>query len=228
LHGAIDRVRNARLKSRLAGPGWYRLWPIPTGADMTRRILIIQGHPHDQGDHFCHALARAYRTGAEAAGHEVDETRIARLDFPVLTDPAEWSAQPAPEGLDAVQGQIRRADHLVIIFPLWLGTMPALVKAFFEQVLRPGFAFDEKARNGRGERLLKGKSARVIITMGMPALVFRVFFGGHGYRYLKRNILQFCGIRPVRASLVGMVAGTSPGRRDKWLKRVGRLAGKGI
>lgn len=116
--------------------------------------------------------------------------------------------------------------HLVIVYPLWLGTMPAILKAFLEQVARPGFAFaiDKRGRMTKG---LKGKSARVVITMGMPVFVYRWYFGAHSLKSLERNILGLAGIRPVRESLYGMVEGVSEARRKSWLeamRRAGRAA----
>jgi putative NADPH-quinone reductase len=121
---------------------------------------------------------------------------------------------------------IRDADHLVIFYPLWMGTMPALLKAFLEQVFRPGFAYSEKAEGKGWNRLLKGKSARIVVTMGMPALIYRWYFGAHSLRSLERNILGMCGIGPIRESLIGMVEGGNA-RREKWLDRMYALGRKG-
>ena len=103
-----------------------------------RRILITDGHPDADAARFVHALASAYAEGG--AGHDIQTVRIADLDFPVLRDPKAWMEQPAPASIAAAQKQIEWAEHLVILYPLWLGDMPALLKAFLEQVLRPGFA----------------------------------------------------------------------------------------
>jgi putative NADPH-quinone reductase len=104
------------------------------------------------------------------------------------------------------------------VYPLWLGTMPAVLKAFFEQVFRPGFAF---ALGGKAwSRRLKGKSARIVVTMGMPALVYRWYFGAHGLKSLERSILGFCGIGPIRESLFGMIEAASAAKRDKWLRTI--------
>jgi putative NADPH-quinone reductase len=136
---------------------------------MARRITIIQGHPDPAGDRFCHALADAYAAGAEAAGLEVRRVEIARLEFPLLRAQAEFEKGSPPPQVAAAQEAIRWAEHLVIVYPLWLGMMPALLKGFFEQVFRPGFAHRTDARGWQA--LLKGRSARIVVTMGMPALV---------------------------------------------------------
>ena len=121
---------------------------------------------------------------------------------------------------------IRTSDHLVLVYPLWLGTMPALMKGFLEQVFRYDFAF-EPDEKGRFDKKLKGRSARVIITMGMPALAYRFYFGAHSLRSLERNILKFSGISPVRSSLFGRVDDASATTRKQWLQQVERLGESG-
>jgi putative NADPH-quinone reductase len=109
------------------------------------------------------------------------------------------------------------------VFPLWLGTLPAVLKGFFERVLQPGFAFQSDANLSGYRPLLRGKSARVIITMGMPAMIYRFYFGAHALKMLKRNILNFVGIRPVRATLFGMIGASTPDKRRYWLAQVQQL-----
>ena len=191
-----------------------------------RRIVIIQGHPDARADHFCHALARSYRDGAIAEGHEVRTIDIARLEFPVLRSKKEWESGALPVSLALAQEEIQWAEHLLVVFPLWLGDMPALLKAFFEQVARPGFARGAGGQGGPGKKLLGGRSARVVVTMGMPAFVYRWFFAAHSVKSLERNILRFSGIAPVRRSLVGRVEG-SPPRRKRWLHRLAALGRQG-
>jgi putative NADPH-quinone reductase len=194
---------------------------------MARRISIIQGHPDASGRRLCHALADAYAGGAEDAGHEVRRVEVAGLEFALLRTQAEFETGTAPSDIEMAQEAIAWAGHLVIVYPLWLGTMPALLKGFLEQAFRPGFAFDTRPKSWSG-RPLKGRSARIVVTMGMPALVYRWYFGAHSLKSLERNILGFCGIRPIRESLFGMVEAASDARRRKWLARLraqGRRAG---
>ena len=113
------------------------------------------------------------------------------------------------------------ANHIVILYPLWLGDLPAMLKALLEQVARPGFAI-EAQDNGRYRKMLKGKSARVIVTMGMPAAAYSLFYRAHSVKSFKRNILQFVGISPVRISIIGSVGG-SEGNHGKWLRKIERL-----
>lgn len=184
---------------------------------MARRVVVIQGHPDAQTRHFCHALADEYVKGCEDGGHEVRRIEVADLDFPILRTKEEFESGRPPDSIARAQDCIEWADHLVIIYPLWHGTMPALLKAFLEQVLRPGFAFDYDESRRFPKKRLRGKSARVIVTMGMPAFAYRWFFFAHGVKALERNILGFCGIGPIKVSLIGWVEGMNEKRRMGWL-----------
>lgn len=190
---------------------------------MGARILILQGHPDCGGQHLCHALARAYADGARTAGHAVEEIAPGALDFPLLRSADEWQAGTVPPALAPSQEAIMRASHLLLVYPLWLGEMPALFKGFLEQVARPGFAIAADSRNPLRAGLLRGRSARVVVTMGMPAPVYRWFYGAHSLKSLQRNILGFSGIAPVRSTLVGGAGALAPGRVDRWCERLRRL-----
>ena len=191
-----------------------------------KQILVLNGHPDASRNHFGDALVAAYVQGATSAGHDVDVLKIAELEFPLVTSKEAWeSEQPCADVL-AAQLTLHRADHLLLVYPLWLGDMPALLKGFLEQILRPGFAFG--ALDGRlPEKKLRGKSARIVVTMGMPAFFYRWFYGAHSLKSLRRNILAFCGITPVRSTLIGRVESLGPEGRLKALaamERLGRLA----
>lgn len=195
---------------------------------MSRRIAIIQGHPDPGVNHFGHALATAYQRGAEDAGHEIKIIDVACLDFPVLQTKEAWQHDKPPEDIARAQQDITWAEHIVLFYPLWLGTMPALLKGFLEQVLRPGFAIDRSKSGKVWDKKLTGRSARVVVTMGMPAFVYRWFFHAHSLRSLERNILKFCGISPVRESLIGMVEQESDRHRKRWLEKMELLGRDGI
>lgn len=184
------------------------------------RIAIIDGHPEAGGGHFVHALADAYAEGAETR-HEVARVEVGSLDFPLLRNPGDWLEGETPPDIAAAQQAIAWAQHLVFIYPLWLGDVPAMFKGFLEQVARPGFAIGKMGR-GFPEKLLAGRSARVIVTMGMPAAFYQLYYRAHSLKSLERNILAFAGVAPVRHSVVGSVD-KSDAHRRKWLERVREL-----
>jgi putative NADPH-quinone reductase len=190
-----------------------------------RRILIIEGHPDPSPQRLCHGLAEAYREGAREAGHALRTLILGDLDIPLLASREDWESA-APEIVEACQQDLLWAEHVVVIYPLWLGDVPAVLKAFVEQVFRPGFAFDPK-RRGAGGRLTN-RSARLVVTMGMPGWFYFGWFGAHSLRSLRRNVFQFVGFRPVRTRVFGMVEGASPERRRVWLEEMTRLGRLGI
>lgn len=190
---------------------------------MSRRILVLQGHPDPSATHLGHALADAYAEGAETAGHTVRRLDVAQLDFPLLRSQHAWENEPAPESLRSAQQDIEWAQHLVVLFPLWLGDMPALLKGFLEQVARPGFAFRGERTNPFMHKGLTGRSARVVVTMGMPAAVYRWVFRAHSVKSLERNILGFVGIAPIHHTLIGGVGGLSDAASRRWLAQMRRL-----
>ncbi len=191
---------------------------------MPKRILLIQGHPDAGEPHFCHALASSYAEGAQGAGYTVRHIGLAELDFPMLRSQRDWENGNVPATLKSAQDDIGWAEHIVFFFPLWLGDMPALLKGFLEQVARPGFAFmREEGGNPFGKKGLKGRSARVVVTMGMPALVYRWYFRAHSIKSLERNILGFVGIAPVHETLIGLTANLKSPDAAKWLAKLQRL-----
>lgn len=187
---------------------------------MVKRIVVIQGHPDPDPARFCDALALAYQRGALAAGHEVLLIRAGERDIPLLRSQSDFEQGKCPETLADIQRAILHAQHIVIVFPLWLGGAPALLKALLEQVMRPGAVF-EPGRTGRWPQgRLRGISARVVVTMAMPALVYRLWYRAAGVKSLIRSILNFVGVSPVATSYIGMVAGGSPADRERWLRRM--------
>jgi putative NADPH-quinone reductase len=213
---------------------------------MSKRITIIQGHPDPRSRHFGNALAKAYGDSARAAGHEVKCIEVAKLAFPLLRSAEDFYLGTTPQDIAVAQNAIRWADHLLIVYPLWHGHFPALFHAFLEQTFRPGFAV-QGGQAGMPKKLLMGKTARIVITMGMPAPFYRWYYRAHSLKSLKCNILQFSGISPVRVTFVGgLGAGTVYGQgqplatferdypflvkartRERWLNRLGALGAKG-
>ena len=190
---------------------------------MTQRIAIIQGHPDASTAHLCHALAAAYGDSARSAGHEIRKVDVAAMDVAPLRSRTEWEADtPSAQVLQAQQ-TIQWAEHLVIFYPLWLGSMPALLKAFFEQVFRPGFAVGRDRSERVWQKRLHGRSARIVITMGMPVLVYRWYFRSHSLRTLERNILGFCGIGPFKETLIGGIGMINESKRQTWLDTLRQL-----
>lgn len=191
------------------------------------RVAIVLGHPDQAAEHYCHALADAYAEGAKRGNHDVRRIDIAALEFPLLQSQEEYDSGPTPDCLRQAQSDLLWADHYVIIYPLWMGTMPAKLKGFLEQVFRPDVVYEASDSKDAWKKLLRGKSARIVVTMGMPAPIYRWYFGAHGLRNLERNILGFVGVRPIRTTLIGMVEDISDEKRKAWIRKLQDLGVKG-
>lgn len=193
---------------------------------MTKRILIILGHPALERQSFSEALAEAYQNGAQSTGHEVQLINIARLNFDPILHEGYQGNQPPELDISAAQQKIRWAEHIVFICPMWGFMIPALLKGFFERTFTPGFAYAEKSSNHLNGGLLSGKSARIIQTMGMPGLVYRLFYQAHGAKAL-RDMLKFCSIAPIRISYFGSID-DSENKRKTYLERTQALGRSGL
>lgn len=192
---------------------------------MTKRIAIIQGHPDPTNRHLLHALADAYAEGAGLARHEVRRIEVAKLEFPLLRTQADFETGAIPPALVQAGEDMRWADHWVFLFPLWHGTMPALFKGFLEHIFRPGFAMEYR-KGGFPKKLLAGRSARIVVTMGMPALMYRWYFGAYGLRGFERSMLSFAGIKPIRESLYGLTFADEK-KRARWIEDMRRHGDRG-
>lgn len=181
-------------------------------------ISILHGHPLK--DSFCSALAHAYIRGALAAGATIRETYLAELDFDPVLHHGYKKIQELEPDLVSQQQDILWADHVVFAFPIWWGVPPALVKGFFDRALVPGFAYKYAKHDDLfQQKLLTGRSARIICTMDSPTWYFRFVIGAPGVKMMKNSVLKFCGFSPIRVSTFGSVKLSSPARRQKWLAK---------
>ena len=191
---------------------------------MSKRILIIQGHPDASEPHLSHALASSYNFGAQSAGHTVKHANIAELDFPLLRSQKDFETTTVPSSLKPIQNDLLWAEHLVIFFPLWAGDMPALLKGFFEQIMRPSFSGEQTSFFDK--KVLSGPTARVVVTMGMPAIVYRWYFRAHSVKSLERNLLGIIGIAAVHKTLIGLTGDMKAAVAAKWPNKLKRLGGR--
>lgn len=193
---------------------------------MATKILIINGHPDPES--FNAALSDAYQKGASAAGHEVQSLNLRDLDFnPILDYGYRQRTELEPDLLKA-QELILQADHLVWVYPVWWGSLPALLKGFLDRTLLPGYAFAYRENSVWWDKLLKGRSSRVIQTLDQPTWFYRWINGRPTYHVMKKMVLGFCGIRKSKFTTFGPIRNSKPEAREKWLKKVENLGRKGI
>lgn len=186
-----------------------------------KRILMIFGNP--KRDSLCHALGEAYAQGARGKGHVVRQLKLGEMEFdPVLRDGYDQSQNLEPDLLEA-QRLIHWAEHLVFVYPVWWGGIPALLKGFFDRVFLPGFAFKYRNRSQLWDKLLSGRSADLLVTMDTPPWYFRWVYAAPAHRQMTRTILGFCGIRTRRLSEFAPVRPSTEEQRQNWLRKAEAL-----
>lgn len=185
---------------------------------MTQKILVIDGHPDPERGRLSHALADAYIQGAMAAGKETRIITLAETPIEFLRSARDFAAPAEALEIRSAQADIAWADHIALVFPLWLGGAPALLHGFLEQVARGNFF---AATEGAGIKpKFRGKSARIIVTMGMPAFIYRLMFHAHGVRNIVSGVLGFAGFAPVRVTMFGAVESVKPAVQKARLAQV--------
>jgi len=187
-------------------------------------ILIINGHPDKES--FNWALAAAYKKGALKKGAEVQEIHIVDLDFNVNLAFGYRKRTELEPDLRRAQEQITWADHLVWVYPVWWGSVPALMKGFLDRVLLPGFAFKKREGSVWWDKYLTGKTSRIICTMDQPSWYYRWFNGRPSHVAMKRLTMNFIGIKKVRITAIGPLRLSKPKFRENWLKKVEALGAR--
>jgi putative NADPH-quinone reductase len=190
---------------------------------MAKNILLILGHPSENS--FCKALLDAYKTGAENAGATCKTIYISQLKFDVnLADGYKTGeAMQLEEDLIASQELIKWADHVVMAYPNWWGFMPAIAKGFIDRLFLPGFAFKHQSGKIFPDKLLKGKSMRLLITMDTPKWWFYLIYRASQYQILKDIVFGYVGFDPIRFSTFGFMRKSTDKLRSNWLKKVEQL-----
>lgn len=188
---------------------------------MKKKILVLNGHPNRESFNF--GIAAAYKKGAEEAGAEVRSINIADLNFnPNLQFGYKKRTALEPDLLQAWE-DIQWADHLVWVHPVWWGGLPAMMKGFIDRLFLPGFAFQYRENSLFWDKLLKGKSARIITTLDQPGWYYALIYGRPSVNQLKRSTLLFCGISPVKVTYLGIIKTSDATKRDKWLQKIKQL-----
>lgn len=185
---------------------------------MKRKVLIIHGHPVQ--DTFVDKLTEQYIAGVRQSGAEIKELILKNLKFDINFHEGYRGYQELEPDLKNAQELIAWADHLVFFYPNWWGTYPAMLKGFIDRTFLPGFAFKYRKGNPLPEQLLKGKSARLVVTMDSPIWYYYLIQRAPGHNSMKNSILKFCGVKPVKITSLGPMRGSSEKQRKNWLSQM--------
>ena len=189
-----------------------------------KKIFILMGNPDSDGT-LGNELADHYEREARDAGHEVRRTNIGDLHFDPILHKGYKEIQQLEPDLLRVQEDMKWAEHFVLIYPLWWAGMPALLKGMWDRMFIPGFAF-HFWKNAMGwDRLLKGRTARVIITSKNWPIVERMLFGDFKNE-VGKALLGFAGYK-VRITEIGRAEHMPESKKGTWLRKVASLARSG-
>lgn len=189
---------------------------------MPKNITVILGHPDISS--FCNAIAESYAASARKGGHNVRLFKLGELAFDPVLRHGYAQRQDLEPALVEIREAISWAQHLVFVYPIWWGSMPAILKGMFDRIFLPGYAFKYRKDSPWWDRLLAGRSAQAIVTMDTPPWYYRLIYTMPGHHQMKKTILEFCGIKPVRITSFGPIRQASKAQLAKWLLKVERQA----
>jgi len=195
---------------------------------MPQRIFILNGHPGPSS--ITRQSLDRYAASAIAAGHEVRLQQLADLSFDPDRGKAGYAnAKPLEPVLEESLKNLEWCSHFVLAFPLWWGGFPAKTKGWIDRVFVNGrtFTTDRTTAMCPPAPLLKGRSARVVITSDTPRSFLRLAYGDAILRQLKGQILGFCGFKPVNISFFSPASHPKPGAVDKLLVQMDKLGRAG-
>lgn len=183
-----------------------------------KNVLIINGHPDKES--FNYALSKAYIKGIEKTDSNINHINISELEFnPNLEYGYRKRTELEPDLCNAID-KIKKADHLVWIFPMWWYGSPAIMKGFIDRTFLPGIAYQPIEGKPLPKKLFKGKSARIIITADTPKWYDFLMMKRPAINQFKKGTLKFCGISPVKVTYISTIKNSSSSFREKWLKKI--------
>lgn len=186
------------------------------------RVLILDGHPDE--DRLTSHLLDHYAASLDNAA-TIERVALRGLSFDPNLRRGYRQEQAWEPDLDRLAAALLACDHLVVGFPLWWGSEPALLKGLVDRLLLPGFAFRYRRDNPFWDRLLAGRSADVIILMDTPPWYLALAYGNPVVRRWRGQVLGFCGFKPLRFFTFGPTRqGGAASKLPRWLKRVSRAA----
>lgn len=189
-----------------------------------KKIAIINGHPNKNSFNF--GIAEAYKAGAAESGAEVREIIIRDLNFnPNLQFGYQKRMELEPDLLKAWE-IIQWADHMVWVHPVWWGGLPALMKGFIDRLFLPGMAYQFRKNSVWWDKLLKGKTAHILTTLDQPGWYYHLFFGRPSVNQLRKSVLEYCGVKPVKVTYIGIIRNSKDEQRAQWLRKVKELGKK--
>ncbi len=179
---------------------------------MTHLIVVTHFNPAS----FTHAIVDVVKAKAERNNETVEIIDLYAENFnPVLgLEDLGWMYQggETPEHIKAYQNQIKNAEKLTVVYPIWWAQMPAMLKGFIDRVFTMGFAF---IYNEHGATpLLTGKQAHIITCSGSPNEYYEAS-GMHTAikKTIDSGVFEFCGYETSHSFFGNVMNGTDEERK---------------
>ncbi len=189
-----------------------------------KKIFLLLGHENKET--LSGVLTSEYERGAKESGHEVRRMNIGDLKFDPFLHKGYHVIQELEPDLKQFEENVRWADHIVIVHPVWFSMVPALLKGLFDRVWLPAFAY-HYYKNGMGwKKLLKGRSARLIMLQNSPSIVSWMLFGDNS-SFLRKAILRFAGISPVYVTRLTRSEKMNDNKVNRWKNKIYKFGKKG-
>lgn len=189
---------------------------------MSKNIVVILGNT--DSDSFCASIAEEYVQSAKNAGNAVKFFKLGEIEFDPILRSGYKKRQELEPGLVEIRDAITWSNHIVLVYPIWWGSIPAILKGMFDRIFLPGFAFKYRDNSQLWDKLLKGRSAHAITTMDTPPWYFKLVYCSPAHHQMRKTILEFTGIRPVKITSFGPIRYSDDSRRARWLNQVNEFA----
>ncbi|TDR75735.1 NAD(P)H-dependent oxidoreductase [Photobacterium lutimaris] len=186
-----------------------------------KKVLVINANPKQES--LCLSLAEHY---ASIAGkkHQIKQVNLADMSFEMDLQQGYDKETPLEDDLKDFQQHVTWAEHIVIVSPVWWGTVPAKFKGVIDRTFLPGFAFKYQEGKAMPQKLLSGRTSELIITLDTPPFWYRYVQGNPIYKQLKSAILSFTGIKNQTSTYLGPVLNASEQRRQSWFDVISKRA----
>ena len=188
---------------------------------MAKKIFIWVGHPRETS--LSHAMADAYQQAAEASGAEVRRMNLHDMQFDPDLTYGYHSRKTLEPCLEEWRDNLTWCKHTAWIYPIWWGGMPAKMKGVIDRSFLPGFAMAYHENDPWWDRLLKGRTADVVVSANAPAFFDTLMYRKPGRRQVKNTVLEFSGIKVRKIKQLGTVKTASDKKIKRWINTAAKM-----
>ncbi len=181
---------------------------------MATKLFIWVGHPRENS--LSHALADAYQRGAESQGAEIRRMNLHDMEFdPDLTHGYKQRKDHEPALVEFLEN-IKWAEHMAWFHPLWWGGMPGKMQGAIDRAFLPGITFDYRENSSMWDKLLKGRTADVVVTADTPGWFLKFMYGNAHKHRITKQILGFCGVKVTKYAYFAAAKTASEAKIKTW------------